>query len=75
MRKSTHPTVMSRTSVRGSPFSLLHGQVTIIFVVLLLLLFSSFSTIRAGLHCRASCWVENRFPVYNAWFFGDYCAM
>jgi len=26
-------------------------------------LFSSFSTIRAGLHCRASCWVENRFPV------------
>ena len=41
----------------------------------LLLLFYSFSTIRAGLRCRASCWVENRFPVYNAWFFGDCCAM
>jgi len=43
--------------------------------LLLLLLLSSFSTIRAGLRCRASCWVENRFPEYNAWFFGDCCAM
>jgi len=40
-----------------------HHQVAI--RLLLLLLFSSFSTIRAGLRCRASCWVQNRFPEYT----------
>jgi len=42
---------------------------------LLLLLFSSFSTVRAGHHCRASCWVGIRYPVCNAWFFEYYSAV
>jgi len=36
---------------------------TILIRQMFLLLYSSFSTIRAGLHCRASCWVGIRYPV------------
>jgi len=35
----------------------------------LLLLLSSFSTIRAGHRCRASCWIEVLYSWSDAWFF------